>query len=112
MGTGPKDGLTIRESCSRFSTVVWLFINSRGAEVRFRIIEKLRERPMNINQLAKELGVDYKTIKYHLMVLGKHGFVNRINNSYGSPYYLSDDVFKHWDELIQIINSYKSYKGQ
>ncbi|ABW02195.1 ArsR/SmtB family transcription factor [Caldivirga maquilingensis] len=111
MDTASRDGSTIRESCSRFSTVVWLFINSRGAEVRLKIIEKLRERPMNINQLAMELGVDYKTVKYHLMVLGKYGFVSRISNNYGSPYYLSDEVFKHWDELIQIINSYKSYKG-
>ena len=100
----------IKDSCSRFSTVVWLFVNSRGAEVRFRIIERLRERPMNINQLARELNVDYKTIKYHLMVLKKYGFVNRISGNYGSPYYLSDEVFKHWNELIQIVNSYKSYK--
>lgn len=106
----PTGNPSIKNSCSKFSTVVWLFVNSRGAEVRFRIIEKLRERPMNINQLAKELNVDYKTIKYHLMVLSKYGFVNRVNDNYGSPYYLPDEVFKHWDELIQIVNSYKSYK--
>jgi predicted transcriptional regulator len=96
------------ESCSRVAVVNRLFIRSRGADVRLMILEKLRESPMNISQLSKELNLDYKTVKHHITVLGKYGFVNRLENRYGSPYYLTDEVFKHWDELIKLISRYKS----
>ena len=98
------------ESCSKVAIVNWLFVRSRGADVRLMILRKLRESPMNINQLSKELNLDYKTVKHHLTVLSKYGFVSRVENRYGSPYYLTDEVFKHWDELIKFISEYKPLK--
>jgi hypothetical protein len=36
----------------------YLFAGSRGGENRIRIIDLLKERPHNINQLVEALGVD------------------------------------------------------
>ncbi len=41
--------------------LMWfLFAGSRGGENRIKIIDLLKKRPYNVNQLADILGVDYK----------------------------------------------------
>ncbi|MDP3066542.1 MAG: hypothetical protein Q8N08_07375, partial [Methanobacteriaceae archaeon] len=39
----------------------WLIAGNRGGINRARIINELQSRPYNANQLAKSLGLDYKT---------------------------------------------------
>ncbi len=53
----------------------YVFAGSRGGATRSRIIMSLLEHPMNTNQLAKALGMDYKTIQYDLRVLQQHRYV-------------------------------------
>lgn len=58
--------------------------------MRLRIILALTEKPANTNQLAKDLGVDYKTIEYQLGVLLKNGLLQTPNKEdYGALYFLS-----------------------
>jgi len=43
--------------------LLWfVFTGTRGGLNRLKIISKLKEKPLNINQLAKEFGLDYKAI--------------------------------------------------
>jgi len=64
--------------------VFWLlFVRSRGATNRIRIMSALRKRPSNRNQLAKELGMEYKVIQHHLKVLEKNNLVFKTGNRYG-----------------------------
>ena len=49
----------------------FVFAGSRGGLNRLKIISKLKENPFNTNQLAKELGLDYKAIQHHIRVLRK-----------------------------------------
>ncbi len=50
--------------------VFWLlFVGSRGAANRIRIMSVLRNRPRNRNQLATELDLDYKNIQHHIKIL-------------------------------------------
>ena len=45
--------------------LLWfVFAGSRG-DKSLKIISKVRENPYNINQLAQELGLDYKAIQHH-----------------------------------------------
>lgn len=53
------------------------------------IVKALRERPMNMNELAKQLDLDFKTVKYHLDILREHGMVEKIGNGYGAVYVIS-----------------------
>ncbi len=70
--------------------VFWLlFVGSRGGTNRIRIMSVLRNRPRNRNQLATELGVDYKNIQHHIKVLEKNNLVKKIGNLYGVTYCVS-----------------------
>ncbi len=70
--------------------VFWLlFVGSRGGTNRIRIMSVLRNRPRNRNQLAIELGIDYKNIQHHIKVLEGNNLVKKIGNLYGVTYYVS-----------------------
>ncbi len=70
--------------------VFWLlFVGSRGGTNRIRIMSVLRNRPRNRNQLATELGIDYKNIQHHIKVLEKNNLVKKIGNKYGATYCVS-----------------------
>jgi len=70
--------------------VFWLlFVGSRGGTNRIRIMSVLRNRPRNRNQLATELGIDYKNIQHHIRVLEGNNLVKKIGNPYGVTYCVS-----------------------
>ncbi|MFB6490968.1 MAG: ArsR/SmtB family transcription factor [Thermoproteus sp. AZ2] len=93
----------VASSCPIYAKIRWLLVESRGALVRSKILLLLRERPTNINRIAKELGIDYKTAKHHLGLLEKNGLVKRLGVGYGDVYYIEDNAYKHWDELRKLI---------
>jgi DNA-binding transcriptional ArsR family regulator len=71
--------------------VLWfLFAGSRGGENRIKIVELLKERPYNINQLADALGVDYKLVQHHIGVLERNNMVTKAGEKYGVLYFISN----------------------
>jgi len=71
--------------------VLWfLFAGSRGGENRIRIIDFLKKRPYNINQLAEALGVDYKLVQHHIGVLERNNMVTRAGEKYAVLYFISN----------------------
>ncbi len=89
--------------------VFWvLFVGSRGAANRIRIMSALRKRPSNRNQLATELGIDYKGIEHHIKVLEGNNLVKKIGNQYGLIYCVST-LFENseavFDEIIDRLES-------
>jgi DNA-binding transcriptional ArsR family regulator len=70
----------------------WLLEGSRGGKTRARILILIMEKPMNIHQLAKKLGLNYRTIAHHIKVLEKHGIVRRLSQGYGAPYALTKEA--------------------
>ena len=55
--------------------LAYVFAGSRGGAARTRIVASVLDEGKNTHQIAKELGMDYKTIEYNLRVLSKHRFV-------------------------------------
>ena len=50
--------------------LLWfVFAGTRGGLNRMKLILALKNQPLNANQLAKELGLDYKAIQHHIKVL-------------------------------------------
>jgi predicted transcriptional regulator len=91
--------------------LVYLFAGSRGAEMRLRIVLALSERPANTNQLAKDLGVDYKAIEYQLGVLLKNRLLQTPNkDDYGALYFLAPVMEKNMDYVKEIWNRYGKSK--
>jgi DNA-binding transcriptional ArsR family regulator len=71
--------------------LLWfLFAGSRGGENRIRIIDLLKDRPHNMNQLAEAMGVDYKAVQHHLGVLERNNMVTRVGEKYGVLYFVSN----------------------
>ena len=71
--------------------LLWfLFAGSRGGENRIRIIDLIKERPQNMNQLAETMGVDYKAVQHHIGVLEKNNLVTRTGEKYGVLYFISN----------------------
>jgi len=70
--------------------LLWfIFTGSRGGLNRLKIISKLKENPLNTNQLAKELGLDYKAIQHHIKVLEKNNLITKAGEKYGVIFFIS-----------------------
>ena len=67
----------------------FVFSGSRGGLNRLKIISKVKENPSNINQIAKELSLDYKAIQHHIRVLEKNNLLDRVGEKYGVTYFIS-----------------------
>ncbi|MDH5658461.1 MAG: winged helix-turn-helix domain-containing protein [Nitrosopumilus sp.] len=67
----------------------FVFAGSRGGLNRLKIISKLKENPFNTNQLANELGLDYKAIQHHIRVLEKNNLITRVGEKYAVTYFIS-----------------------
>ena len=87
-----------------------LFVGSRGSDTRIRIMSALRKKPSNRNQLATELGMDYKGIQHHIKILEENNLVKKIGNQYGLVYCVSaffennETVFDEIVDRLQSIN--------
>lgn len=95
--------------------LLWfVFSSSRGGLNRIRIVLALKERPHNTNQLANELGLDYKAIQHHLKVLQKNNLIISDGKKYGAAYLFSTyleanlDVFEKIVAMMQLISQQKS----
>ncbi len=70
--------------------LLWfVFAASRGGLNRLKIISKLKENPLNTNQLAKELSLDYKAIQHHIKVLEKNNMITKVGEKYGITFFIS-----------------------
>jgi len=85
--------------------LLWfLFAGSRGGENRMKIIDLLKERPYNINQLSESLKLDYKAIQHHITVLQKNNVITKMGEKYGVLYFTSN----YFEANIEAFNEIKS----
>ena len=83
--------------------LLWfVFTGSRGGLTRLRIISILKKTPLNTNQLAKELGLDYKAIQHHIKVLEKNNMITKIGEKYNIMYFISTFLELNMETLEEI----------
>lgn len=70
----------------------WLLIASRGGQTRARILQTIRVKPSNANQLAEDLHLDYSTVKHHLGILVKNKIIDALGEKYSVTYFVSDRI--------------------
>ncbi len=84
--------------------LLWFVLGgARGGENRARMIHQLRLRPLNLNQLAEKLGVDYRTVTHHAEVLRSNSLVVAEGEKYGAMYFLSPRLeagLATFDEIV------------
>ncbi len=73
-----------RNGDEEFRRLLWFLLGgSRGGENRVRILNAIRTRPNNLNQLSKLLGIDYRSVQHHMGVLLKNSLVIGSGEKYG-----------------------------
>jgi len=80
----------------------WLIGGARGGKNRLRIIRTLQDQPMNANQLAEALDLDYKTVRHHLELLEENAVLETMGDGYGKTYFLTDRMEANLDVLGEI----------
>ncbi len=89
--------------------VLWYLIaGSRGGKNRARIIEAIHDRPYNINQLSKELDLDYKTVQHHIKILEDHDVVNSGTETYGNMLFLSNRMEENYSTFLEILSKMRN----
>ena len=90
--------------------LLWYLLGgTRGGPNRAEILRVLRERPLNANQLAESLGVDYKTVQHHLRVLEEHGLVGPSERgTYGALLFLTPKM----EEALPLLEEIWSKIGR
>ncbi|MGD1054565.1 MAG: winged helix-turn-helix domain-containing protein [Nitrososphaerales archaeon] len=81
----------------------WLFAGSVGAQSRTLILFALRAQPLNAQQLAEQLKLDYTTVRHHLSVLEKNGLLITEGEKYGKVYFVTEIMESHWANLEAIL---------
>jgi len=74
----------------------WLIAGTKGGVNRARMINALKGRPYNANQLSAVLELDYKTIRHHLKVLSENNVVTSTGSGYGAMYFLSQTMEENY----------------
>ena len=91
--------------------LLWfVFAGSRGGLNRLRLIQTIKEKPLNANQLAKELGLDYKAIIHHINVLEKNNLVSKEGEKYGVTYFISTFLEVNMETFEEIAQKLEKSK--
>jgi len=95
--------------------LLWfVFTGSKGGLNRIRLISAIKKTPLNANQLAKELGLDYKAIQHHVNVLEKNNLITRVGEKYGAIFFISTFLevnLETFDEIVTKLEQSKYAKG-
>ena len=91
--------------------LLWfVFMGSKGGLNRMRLISIIRQRPLNANQLAKELDLDYKAIQHHIGVLEKNNLITRVGEKYGAAYFISTFLEVNLEAFDEIVTKLEKSK--
>ena len=87
--------------------LLWILVGSKGGKTRARILAALSEKPMNANQLAERLELNYHTVTYNVNVLLKNKLIVAEENAtkYGQVYYPSKIFTSNAQGFKKIIDS-------
>ena len=91
--------------------LLWfVFAGSKGGLNRIRLISAIRKMPLNTNQLAKELGLDYKAIQHHLNVLDKNNLITKVGDKYGATFFISTFLEVNLETFDEIVTKLEKSK--
>jgi predicted transcriptional regulator len=88
--------------------LLWYLLGgTRGGENRATIIRAIRERPRNLHQLSKDLGLQYNLVQHHVSVLKRNALVTGAGEHYGMTYFLTPWLEAHYDIFEMVSRQLK-----
>jgi predicted transcriptional regulator len=88
--------------------LLWYLLGgTRGGESRAKIIQALKERPSNLNQLATKLDFQYRLVQHHIDVLKRNSLVTAAGEHYGMTYFLHPWLEAHYEIFEAVSRSLK-----
>ena len=88
----------------RFKMILWsLVAGTRGGVNRAKILNLIKETPLNANKIATLLELDHKTVIHHVAILSKNELIIKESNSYGSTYMLTRIMKENQNVLEEIM---------
>lgn len=91
--------------------LLWfVFAGSKGGLNRIRLISVLKNTPLNTNQLAKKLGLDYKAIQHHVGVLEKNNLITKVGDKYGATFFISTFLEVNMETFNEIVTKLEKSK--
>jgi predicted transcriptional regulator len=91
--------------------LLWfVFAGSRGGLNRLKLVSILRNTPLNANQLAKEMNLDYKAIQHHMRVLEKNNIVTKVGEKYNVTYFISNFLEANMESFNEIVGKLEKSK--
>jgi len=82
---------------------LWFLLGGkRGGENRAKLIRSIRLKPSNMNQLANDLHLQYKTIQHHMRILVNSSLVVTSGEKYGTVFMLSPWFESHYETFEHI----------
>ena len=88
----------------RFKMILWSIIaGTRGGVNRAKILNLVKDTPMNANKIATVLNLDHKTVMHHVKILSKNELVIKAKKEYGAEYQLTQIMKENQDALEEIM---------
>ena len=89
--------------------LAFLILGQKGGQNRIQIIEMLKERPYNLNQMSELLNLNYRTIKHHMEIFMKNDIVGSSSTgSYGDVYFLTPEMEGGLEIFNDIVSKFNA----
>ena len=101
---GNSTGESRVDADPKFRMVLWSIIaGTRGGINRARILNLIKDTPMNANKIATVLNLDHKTVVHHVKILAKNNLVVKAEKEYAAEYELTCIIKENQAALKEIM---------
>ena len=88
----------------RFKIILWsLVVGTRGGINRAKILNLIKETPLNANKIATILKLDHKTVNHHVVILAKNELIVKEDKKYDASYKLTSIMENNQNVLEEIM---------